>query len=72
MRFPSVVGPGVKTPGVAQYTSWAIEESYKGNPFAIWVTPETCCPIIYYKDAAQLLDNVRHMYHELAGIIKEQ
>lgn len=51
-RFPSVVGPGVRTPGVAQYTSWAIEESYKGNPFAIWVTPETRCPIIYYKDAA--------------------
>ena len=42
----------MKTPGVAQYTSWSIEESFKGNPFAIWVTPDTRCPVIYYKDAA--------------------
>jgi threonine 3-dehydrogenase len=36
VRYPSVVGPGVKTPGVVQYTSWAIEESAKGKPFTIW------------------------------------
>ena len=35
VRYPSVVGPGVKTPGVAQYTSWAIEEVAKGKPFTI-------------------------------------
>jgi len=76
VRFPSVVGPGVKTPGVAQYTSWTIEESYKGNPFAIWVTPETCCPIIYYKDAALSLiklaeapaKNIKTVVYTLGGI----
>ena len=31
VRFPSIVGPGVKTPGVVQYTSWMIEECVKGN-----------------------------------------
>jgi nucleoside-diphosphate-sugar epimerase len=75
-RFPSVVGPGVKTPGVAQYTSWAIEESYKGNPFAIWVTPETRCPIIYYKDAALSLiklaeapaKNIKTVVYTLGGV----
>jgi threonine 3-dehydrogenase len=37
LRYPSIVGPGVKTPGMAQFTSWAIEESVKGNPFTICV-----------------------------------
>ena len=53
LRYPSVVGPGVKTPGGAQYTSWVIEECAKGNPFTIWVEPETRKPILYYKDAAR-------------------
>lgn len=51
IRYPSIVGPGVKTPGVVQYTSWAIEESIKGNPFTIYVKPETRCPVMYFKDA---------------------
>jgi threonine 3-dehydrogenase len=52
VRYPAIVGPGVKTPGVVQYYSWAIEESIKGNPFKIWVTPDTKCAALYYKDAA--------------------
>ncbi|MBW1943559.1 MAG: NAD-dependent epimerase/dehydratase family protein [Deltaproteobacteria bacterium] len=52
LRYPSIVGPGVKTPGVAQFTSWAIEESVKGNPFTIWVKPESKCAVMYFKDAA--------------------
>jgi threonine 3-dehydrogenase len=53
IRYPSVVGPGVTNPGAAQYTSWAIEEPAKGNPFTIWVEPETRMPVIYIKEAAQ-------------------
>ena len=49
------MGPGVKTPGVAQYTSWAIEEAAKGKPFTIWVTPQARFPVIYFKDAARAL-----------------
>ncbi len=41
IRYPSVIGPGVTTPGAVQYTSWVIEECARGNPFTIWVTPET-------------------------------
>ncbi len=52
VRYPAIIGPGVKTPGVVQYYSWAIEEAYKGNPFTIWVTPETKCAALYFKDAA--------------------
>ena len=52
VRYPAIIGPGVRTPGVLQYNSWAIEEACKGNSFKIWVTPETRCPAMYYKDAA--------------------
>jgi threonine 3-dehydrogenase len=55
VRYPSVVGPGITTPGVVQYTSWAIEESARGRPFTIWVAPETRFPIIYFKDAARAI-----------------
>jgi threonine 3-dehydrogenase len=55
VRYPSVVGPGVKTPGLLQYTSWVIEECSKGNPFTIWVKPETRAPVIYFKDAAKAI-----------------
>jgi len=52
VRYPLIVGPGVRTPGVGQYTSWVIEESAKGNPFTIWVRPDTRVPVLYFKDAA--------------------
>jgi threonine 3-dehydrogenase len=52
-RFPGIVGPGVKTPGVAQYNAWMIEAAIKGEPFAVWVRPETRHAILYYKDAAK-------------------
>jgi threonine 3-dehydrogenase len=40
---------------VAQFTSWVIEESAKGNPFIVGVAPETAVPIMYYKDAARAM-----------------
>ncbi len=52
VRYPSIVGPGVRTPGSVQYTSWVIEYAAKGIPFTIWVRPETRVPILYFKDAA--------------------
>jgi threonine 3-dehydrogenase len=55
VRYPSIVGPGVRTPGVAQYTSWVIEECAKGKPFTIKARPETAVPVLYFKDAARAL-----------------
>ena len=76
IRYPSIVGPGVRTPGVVQYTSWVIEESIKGNPFAIWVEPETKCPLIYFKDAALAIirlaeapmANIKMVNYVIAGV----
>jgi threonine 3-dehydrogenase len=75
VRLPSIVGPGVKTPGVVQYTSWAIEESIKGNPFTIAVTPETRTPVMYFKDAALAViklaraprENIKMVNYLIAG-----
>jgi threonine 3-dehydrogenase len=52
-RFPGIVGPGVKTPGVAQYNAWMIEAAIKGEPFTVWVREDTRHAILYYKDAAR-------------------
>jgi threonine 3-dehydrogenase len=55
LRYPSIIGPGVKTPSVVQFTSWVIEECAQGRPFTITVTPETAVPVMYYKDAARAM-----------------
>ncbi|MCC6626574.1 MAG: NAD-dependent epimerase/dehydratase family protein [Chloroflexi bacterium] len=55
VRFPSIVGPGVKTPAIVQYNSWMIEAAARGTPFTAAVRPETVCPILYFKDAARAL-----------------
>jgi threonine 3-dehydrogenase len=53
LRYPSIIGPGVTTRSIVQYTSWAIEAAAKGQSFRVWVPPETTVPILYYKDAAR-------------------
>jgi threonine 3-dehydrogenase len=76
VRYPAIVGPGVKTPGVGQFTSWVIEECAKGNPFTIWVQPETRIPVLYFKDAARAivklreapLENIKTVNYLLAGV----
>ena len=55
IRYPSVLGPGIRTPGVAQYNPGVIEECAKGNPFTIWVTPETRIPIMYFTESARAI-----------------
>lgn len=56
VRYPSVIGPGVKTPGVAQYNPWMIEHAALGKPYECFVTKETKSPVMYFKDAAICID----------------
>ena len=77
IRYPSIVGPGVKTPGVVQYTSWVIEECAKGNPYTMYVKPETMCPVMYYKDGGRAivmlaeapLENIKMVNYITAGAV---
>ena len=75
VRYPSIVGPGVRTPGAVQYTSWMIEESAQGRPFRAWARPDTRAPVLYYKDAARALvelqqapaESIRTVVYLVAG-----
>lgn len=75
IRYPSIVGPGVTTKSLAQYTSWMIEAAGKGEPFSVWTGPDTVVPILYYKDAAKAaldlaaapLDSIRTMNYLIDG-----
>ena len=55
VRFPSLLGPGVTTPGVGQYNPLAIEAAIKGEPFVIWAPEDTVVPMMYVKDAVRCL-----------------
>ena len=52
IRYPSIIGSGVRSPGAVQYTSWVIESCAQGQPYTIWVEPQTRVPVMYIKDAA--------------------
>jgi threonine 3-dehydrogenase len=55
VRFPQLLGPGVKSEGYGQYTAKMIESAIRGVPFEAWVTEETTIPIMYIKDAMRSL-----------------
>jgi threonine 3-dehydrogenase len=55
VRFSAIVGPGAKSKHIAVYNAWMIEKSYLGEPFEIFVKPETKTTLTYYKDAAKFL-----------------
>ena len=75
IRYPSIVGPGVTTPGISQYTSHAIEASARGEPYTIFVEPRTRVPIIYIREAAEAIvklatapaDRIQTVVYLLAG-----
>ena len=64
------------TPGVAQYNPGVIEQCAKGNPFTIWVKPETKIPIMYFTESARSLvelgqapvENIKAVNYVLTGI----
>ena len=76
IRYPPIVGPGVRSPGVTQYISWSIEESAKGNDFTIWAEPRTRAPVLYFKDAARAMvmlseapaERIKTINYLLAGV----
>jgi threonine 3-dehydrogenase len=76
VRLPAVVGPGSKTRHLSVYIAWAIEKSFFGEPFDVFVTPETVMPFIYFKDAARALleiaqappGQIKTMNYNLIGI----
>jgi threonine 3-dehydrogenase len=55
LRYPGIVGPGVTTWSLAQCTSLVIETPARGQPFTVWMTPETAVPLVYFKEAGRAM-----------------
>jgi nucleoside-diphosphate-sugar epimerase len=53
VRYPSIIGPGVKTPGVAQFYSWMIEHAAQNKAYECYAPEEAKTPIMYFKDSAK-------------------
>lgn len=51
LRYPSVVGPGVATPG--HWDAPMIQSAIAGKPFQCMVPPDRGGAMLYYKDAAR-------------------
>ena len=76
VRLPAIVGPGARTKNVSVYNAWAIEKAFLGEPYEIFVTPETAAPVLYFKDAARAfvalseapIGRIKTMNYNLAGI----
>jgi threonine 3-dehydrogenase len=58
LRYPGIIGPGFRTPSLAQYASRLIEESVKGQPFTLQMAPDSKFPLLYFKDAALAMINL--------------
>jgi nucleoside-diphosphate-sugar epimerase len=76
IRFAQIIGPGVKTPGVAQCMPMVIEAAAKGETFEMWIEEESTMPLLYYKDGVEALsclthapkENILTVSYNLAGI----
>lgn len=76
IRFAQIIGPGVKTPGVAQCMPMSIEAAALGEPFKMWIAEESVMPLLYYKDGVEALsflthapkENILTINYNLAGI----
>ena len=55
VRFPQLVGPGIKSEGYGQYNPRMIESALRSIPFEAWVTEEISIPMMYIKDAVRCL-----------------
>ncbi|MCC6433764.1 MAG: NAD-dependent epimerase/dehydratase family protein [Acidimicrobiales bacterium] len=51
IRYPGIVGPGVTTWSLAQWTCWVIEKPALGEPFTVWTDPDTRITLVYFKEA---------------------
>jgi len=76
IRFPAIVGPGVKAGGIVNYISAMIEYSHKGEPYTIQLAEDTRVAIVHVEDAGSSLiqlssapaENIRMVNYLINGI----
>ncbi len=80
LRYPSVVGPGVKSMAVTQYNSWMIESAALGKPYECFVAEDIAIPVLYFKDAIRAIEmlyyapkeQIRTVCYNIAGVSPAQ
>ncbi len=55
IRYPAIVGPGVRATGYITYTSAMIEYAAKGEPYTVTIEPATRVPLVHVEDAARAM-----------------
>jgi threonine 3-dehydrogenase len=55
LRYPGVLGPGFRTPSLAQIFSTMVENSVMGKPSTLRMSPDVKHGLLYYKDAARAM-----------------
>jgi len=76
LKYPGIIGPGFRTPSLAQYASTLIEECVKRRPYTFQVDPDVKFPLLYFKDAAQAMitlgeapiENIKMVNYLLNGV----
>jgi threonine 3-dehydrogenase len=74
VRYPTITGPGVMTPG--HWDVEMIECALKGIPYECPYSPEAKVPLMWYKDAARVAElllqtpkeNIKTVNYNVAGI----
>jgi nucleoside-diphosphate-sugar epimerase len=78
-RSPTLVGPGVKTPGVTQYISLMLENAALGRPYECYVAEQTkSAGFMYFKDSVRAVDmlyqapkeNIKMINYNVSGLDK--
>ncbi|WP_455279834.1 NAD-dependent epimerase/dehydratase family protein [[Eubacterium] cellulosolvens] len=55
VRFPSIIGPGRGMGGLSSYSTLMIQEPALNRTYEVFVSEDTICPVLYYKDAIRCL-----------------
>ena len=73
-RYISIIGPGRKNGGASRVTSLMIQKAALGQPYTIYVDRNTRIPILYIKDAVDVLvklfkaKTVKSIFYNIGGI----
>ena len=75
IRYPGVIGPGVRTPG--HWGEPMIENAVLGKPYECFVVEDSAIPMMFFKDAARAADrvlqapkeNIKMVNYNVAGCI---
>ncbi len=77
IRYPAIVGPGVRATGYITYTSAMIEYSVRGKPYTIDIEPYTQVPMVHVEDAARAavvlarapVENIKTVAYLINGVL---